>query len=52
MRTEKAKLFGTYFFCVLENVTFSTHMGFGKNPFPRIKFLLPLHRQKGQEVIE
>ena len=29
MRTEKIKLFGTHFFCVLKNATFSTHMGFG-----------------------
>ena len=45
MRTEKVKLYGTHFFCVLKNTCFSTHMAFGKIPLPPLKSAISLHRQ-------
>ncbi len=47
MRTEKVKLYGTHFFCILKNTCFSTHMGFGKIPLTPLKTAISLHRQKG-----
>ena len=47
MRTEKVKLSGTHFFCVLKNSTFPTHMSLSKIPWLPIKSPISLHRQKG-----
>ncbi len=47
MRTEKVKLSGTHFFCVLKTARFSTHMPFDKIPLTPLKTAISLHRQKG-----
>jgi hypothetical protein len=46
MRTEKVKLSGTHFFCVLKNSTFSTHMTHAKNPWLPLKSPISLQCQK------
>lgn len=48
MRTEKAILSGTHFFCVLKSALFSTHMGIGKKVSWGEISAISLQCQKGQ----
>ena len=52
MRTEKVKLSGTHFFCVLKNSTFSTHMSFAKNPWLPLESPISLQCQKDERVLK
>ena len=52
MRTEKVKLSGTHFFCVLKNATFSTHMSFGKIPWLPVNVPISLQCQKDERTLK
>ena len=52
MRTEKVKLFGTHFFCVLITDTFSTHMDIDKIAWQHMDVTIPLHCRKDKRSLK
>ena len=52
MRTEKVKLSGTYFFCVLKNATFFARIPLDKIPWLPIISPISLQCQKDERTLK